>query len=515
MNVRGPAGILTASLLLLAAAGRAAGAETYCVSPAGEDANPGTMERPFKTIQKGLDVVKPGDACEVSAGTYKEALVLKTTGRPDARITLRSRGEEAVTVESAKQKSLRTNGRHQYYTIEGFHFVAGEHTDYEKDFDYSLDFEDGIWDGPDKKEGGNNGFILRNCVIDGAVHFYGHDVLMENCELRGHDAWRNGVWASFMVSYGNTFRNNRISGYTIRGIWTMSNTDDVLIEGNTVFHCADIGIDLDGAGRPVRRARVIGNTVYDIYKEGSGIELEDAFASLVERNVIHDVAGEGIESINYGLTTWEGKPGGTDKEYRTTDTKTVLRNNVIYNADKGGIVGYSSPGLEIYNNTIVGGENGKGWFAGIAMTPTGKPQRFYSKNWRIRNNIIVLGKWPGVWMEAPDAGLLEGLELSNNLYWSTPKRPTHYLKVGDKTIPLEEFQKTSGQERGSIFADPMFVDAEKHDFRLREGSAAIGAGEVVDGLRDDFAGNPRPEKKPPDIGAFQFAPAGHAAAGGR
>ena len=71
-------------------------------------------------------------------------------------------------------------------------------------------------------------------------------------------------------------------------------------------------------------------------------------------------------------------------------------------------------------------------------------------------------------------------------------RPAHSLtpnvkslQVGSKTMvtlnekwyhSLEEWRRRSGKDQHSIFADPKFVDPDKHDFRVRPGSPNISAG---------------------------------------
>lgn len=37
--------------------------QSYFVSPNGSDQNPGTINRPFKTIQKCANIVQPGQTC--------------------------------------------------------------------------------------------------------------------------------------------------------------------------------------------------------------------------------------------------------------------------------------------------------------------------------------------------------------------------------------------------------------------------------------------------------------------
>lgn len=57
-------------LVLSVAGGHAAAAEVY-VAPSGRDDNPGTLEKPFATVQRAQAAVGPGDTVYVRGGTYK------------------------------------------------------------------------------------------------------------------------------------------------------------------------------------------------------------------------------------------------------------------------------------------------------------------------------------------------------------------------------------------------------------------------------------------------------------
>jgi hypothetical protein len=52
--------------------------------------------------------------------------------------------------------------------------------------------------------------------------------------------------------------------------------------------------------------------------------------------------------------------------------------------------------------------------------------------------------------------------------------------------------------------DPRFVDPEKRDFHLREGSPAIDAGEAIPGFAKDIDSNDRPQARAWDIGACEY-----------
>ncbi|MEX0321871.1 MAG: hypothetical protein AB3N63_06905 [Puniceicoccaceae bacterium] len=84
----------------------------YYVSEKGSDQNPGTLEQPFRTIQKFADIAEAGDVCLIRGGTYREAVVPKNSGRtgdpiryvayPGEKVAIN--GTEAVTGKWNKYK---------------------------------------------------------------------------------------------------------------------------------------------------------------------------------------------------------------------------------------------------------------------------------------------------------------------------------------------------------------------------------------------------------------------------
>jgi PA14 domain/Right handed beta helix region len=63
---------------------------TLVVATTGSDDNPGTLEKPFKTVQNCADVALPGFTCAIRAGTYRESVRPPRSGSSDKRIVFKS-----------------------------------------------------------------------------------------------------------------------------------------------------------------------------------------------------------------------------------------------------------------------------------------------------------------------------------------------------------------------------------------------------------------------------------------
>jgi len=65
------------------------------------DANPGTVQFPFKTINKAAQIVEPGDTVIVKPGLYREHIRLSKSGKPGAPITFLADPPQSVIVSGA------------------------------------------------------------------------------------------------------------------------------------------------------------------------------------------------------------------------------------------------------------------------------------------------------------------------------------------------------------------------------------------------------------------------------
>lgn len=95
---------------------------TLHVAPTGNDFNgTGQLEKPWRSVQRALDQVVPGDLVLVAPGDYGEYLQTRSHGTTSQRITLRANPPN----DPARQAILRAiRLSHAHYTIEGFHFAG-------------------------------------------------------------------------------------------------------------------------------------------------------------------------------------------------------------------------------------------------------------------------------------------------------------------------------------------------------------------------------------------------------
>ncbi len=76
-------------------------AATYYVSPDGDDADPGTKEKPWRTIQKAADAIMPGDTCFIHEGVYRETVAAKRSGEPGKPIRFLAVPGDVVQINGA------------------------------------------------------------------------------------------------------------------------------------------------------------------------------------------------------------------------------------------------------------------------------------------------------------------------------------------------------------------------------------------------------------------------------
>lgn len=92
----GAAAALTASTRTRRDVFPAGAGKAYYVALQGDDADPGTKEKPFRTIQHAVGLAEGGDTIYLAGGSYPEGVRITRSGRPDAYIMIRPDPEAAA-----------------------------------------------------------------------------------------------------------------------------------------------------------------------------------------------------------------------------------------------------------------------------------------------------------------------------------------------------------------------------------------------------------------------------------
>ena len=436
------------ALLLLVAVPQATPATTYYVSTTGSDSDPGTLTRPFRTIQHAANVVTQGDTVLIRGGVYNERVVCLASGAVGAPIRFAAYSGETPVLDGAG---------------------------------LTLPWGSGVFHLPGPAGGGG----LSHLVIEG--------LSVQNSSRVGISCWgssfvtlrdnRTDSTGSSGIFVGNStdirVEDNEIVNACIAGdqeCLSVSNTQRVLVRGNHVHHSAGAatggeGIDLkDGCAYAV----VAGNLVHDLTKVGIYI---DAF-----RTLSHDILVIGNEVHDTVVGIALASEGGAMLE------RVAVTGNLVHDSARtaggGGSAGIvistwgTSPtnpmrDLWITNNTCY--QNSAG---GIAVQPN--PLRGLTV---IRNNIVA----------ANLTGQLGYREGASDLV-----QIDHNLSFG----VVGSFEFTGASHLG---ADPLLVNPSGGDYGLQASSPAVDAGALEVGLsRWDLSGLLELCGEARDLGAFEL-----------
>lgn len=104
------AAVSAALLTVWGPVGEAHGATTLVVATDGSDSAPGTPDRPLRTVQRAVDLAKPGDVIAVRGGTYTltDNITITTSGTAAQPITLSAYQGERVVVDGEQLPASHT-----------------------------------------------------------------------------------------------------------------------------------------------------------------------------------------------------------------------------------------------------------------------------------------------------------------------------------------------------------------------------------------------------------------------
>jgi hypothetical protein len=266
---------------------------------------------------------------------------------------------------------------------------------------------------PQDGEGLVSHHTVRNCTI-------AHGGRLHNAAV--------GIWIG--QSPNNTIEHNDIHDFYYTGIsvgWTWgygpSKAHDNDIGFNHVYHIGQ-GVLSDMGG---------------IYTLGNqpGMRVHD--------NVFHDIQSFGYGG--WGLYTDEGSTG------------IIMENNLIYRTKTGSFHQHYGKENQIRNNIFAMSQEHQ-----VQRTRTEEHLSFVCE----RNIVYWDNESPLLGSNWKD----DKFKLDNNVYWNASGKPVTF----PGGLTLDEWREKRGQDRNSIVADPLFVDPQNGDFRLKPDSPALKVG---------------------------------------
>ncbi len=266
---------------------------TRYVSPRGSDRAPGTASAPWRTVQRALNTLRPGQTAVIRRGIYRENLVMTRAGRRSAPITVRGERGAVIAAGSGEENNI------------------------------PLDLEQGA------------AYLrFRSLVFEGATgpsstNVYAahdvHDIELAACEVRGSQ--RQGFFSEESTSriqvLGCHFHDNGGSGPAGQDHNIYAEGSRHLIAGNLLTGARNgFGVQLYPSSD---RVLVTANTISDNLRDGIVLGGERGTATtgaLVVNNII-------THSRRAISTYWAGDPG----------TGNLVRNNLGWANEMGGFGG--------------------------------------------------------------------------------------------------------------------------------------------------------------------------------
>jgi hypothetical protein len=324
------------------------------------DSNPGTVDRPWKTITKANQTLTAGDTVYVRGGTYTSSNVAPAnSGTASAYITYQSYPGETVTI-SGRANVLYVSGK-RYIRMKG---INGANNCHPIEIRYSdhIIVEDGSF-GPHTAPGSCSNNWAANRITNDSQYI----------TLRGNKFFKYGATGDFgtLLEVGQEDPPN--------------DTAYILIEDNIFYHSGHHAVGLQGRYTIFRNNRVHNESWIggyggrNIYSQGIG-----AYRNVIEGNRFGFNWLAGDSNTPSGLGTIAG-------DYN------IIRFNKSFNNCAGGMSFTCSGGYRdcpndnhIYNNTLYNNDrcsDGNSGQAAIIFQNAGGPGSIINN--AIKNNIFT------------------------------------------------------------------------------------------------------------------------------
>jgi hypothetical protein len=476
-------------------------ASNYYVAPTGSNSNPGTEAQPWLTIQKAAGAAAAGDTIYIKAGTYHERVKINVSGSSSGGfITFRNYGNDQVVVDASTIAPTEVNPNVVTIDSQKYIKLSGLEICNNVTNDVNI-FNKGV-----QICGTSHHVELRNCKIHtiqnnnpstdagaNAIGVYGTNgstaitnIVIDNCEIYdNHTAYSESISCDGYVD-GIEISNNNVHDNNNIGILISGGYDECPNPANDYVRNARIHNNV------CIRCSSANNASYKGELCAPGIYSDGGRDSVIERNLVVE-CDNGIEV--------ESELSGK------ISTGIIIRDNIAANSPCCGIyIGGSDEDqgwvydCKVLNNTIYNcGLHSSQGSSAIELAKC--------HDITIKNNIVYTDYDNGVLLNEMSAQYTYNITMNNNVYYAPGGNSNaKWVWHNSTKKALAAWQSASGQDAGSIFANPMFANITNSDFHLLTGSPAIDFGDpafVPAGGETDFEGGPRVVNNRVDCGAYE------------
>jgi len=316
-----------ASFWLLAAtlAAVPARAATFYVATNGNDAYPGSVDLPFRTVGKGVGALRAaGDTLYIRAGTYTSAIYPAVSGTAAAWITISAYPGELPILDGAGA-SVGGSGVEptsvavQYLRVVGLASRNWQSSGFSNGFNFPsshVEFRDCIADG--------NG-------INGIAFYKASGVLIQN-NIVAHNGNRLPSFSSGvnLFTAGGTFQDNVVRGnVSFENVDISSNHSDgsgFILDENSTGALFDSNIAFGNGGSCIRLTNSSGSHIINNTCHHNGVDPSNAF-TVHEIFFSDNTARTNVLASNNLMAAIAGRMGFS----QTTGTGSTFRNNLAIN----------------------------------------------------------------------------------------------------------------------------------------------------------------------------------------
>ena len=277
---------------------------TIYVATTGNDNNPGSLDKPFRTLAKAVEMAAPGATIELRAGSYES----RETRIQVSNLTIRSYAGERASIKAVG--NVEDIGVVLWYSDPAVNGGLLENLDIEGGYYYGIKFETN-WDYdasiPFDKRFGVSNVTIRNCRI----HDTGRDCIKlesgcKNIQILNCEIYRSGI------------------------------RDPSNAEGVD---------DLNGDKMVVRNCYIHDIATNGLYAKGGARDC------VIENNLFMNVGEMGI-AAGFLDTDAEWFDLSTNPDYQES-FDIIIRNNIVVNAKWGGVGLFAAVRPQVVNNTFV------------------------------------------------------------------------------------------------------------------------------------------------------------------